>query len=260
MGRPRRKNNNDLVDQDIRELVASVETAPGFSDVYFVERDPVDGLWRMGMQSIDTNESRWSLNLNRLKHRLKKYWKHVLSLSLVVIMLVLVLGKKQRPIPTTNDPLYAPEKATTSIVSESSGNEYQVSELSMTQINNYRAGTALILQIHIMHDDPGSALCDTIGHANGDLDAPPEMCRLDLQHDRFPFEPSADFPFETPWNYSDTHSSILKVRKHFSFVSWAFDRKAPELPLRTTNWEDDNLLSVIVMRHPIVSRFQAHLF
>lgn len=155
------------------------------------------------------------------------------------------------------DPLYQPTKVMTSIKSlHDSSISYTVSELAKLQIENYRTnGSGLILHIHITHH-AGTEFCNRIGHARHDALAPPFACRVDIKTAGLPkknlnFTPDNDFPTNDPWSYEKTAYNIARIKEHFHFLAWEYYVEPPVPDLRSTNWEDPNLLSVIIMRDPI---------
>jgi len=155
------------------------------------------------------------------------------------------------------DPLYQPKKVMTSIKSlRDSSISYTVSELAKLQIENYRTNVSgLILHIHITHH-AGTEFCNRIGHARRDASAPPFACRVDIKTAGLPkknlnFKPDYDFPTNDPWSYEKTAYNIARIKEHFHFLAWEYYVEPPVPDLRSTNWEDPNLLSVIIMRDPI---------
>jgi len=69
--------------------------------------------------------------------------------------------------------------------------------------------------------------------------------------DSFPNYPEFTFPRGNPWTQEDTAKNIAIVRPHFHMVSWEFVKAPLRVPLSDTNWEDPNLVSVIVVRDPL---------
>jgi hypothetical protein len=117
------------------------------------------------------------------------------------------------------------------------------SELAAQQIQNYKDGKGIILGIHITHH-AGTFLCDRVGHAAETRGTPSFACK-DVR-------PQDNVTIKWPgfsWKHNDTANNIELVRPFFHFISWEFGR--PRNPLKDTDWEDPNLVSVIVMREPI---------
>lgn len=151
------------------------------------------------------------------------------------------------------EPLFHPLKSMTTLSSPTTKHSYQVSERAKSQILSYQSGTALILHIHITHHG-GHDFCDLIGHAtgvHGQHGATAYACRVDRHRKEWDFVPDSSFPKHDPWEYNQTSENIKRLRERFHFVSWEYYIQSPSPPLRETNWEDPNLLSVIVMRDPI---------
>lgn len=134
-------------------------------------------------------------------------------------------------------------------------------ELKALQLENYRAGNGLIINVHVAHTG-GSTLCDVFGHAKGTDGAPVAACQY----------PRADqgvnmtaYPAIVPWSSEATAKNVDYVRQFFHFIAWEFleapdqpYRKGinPKLPISSTHWEDPNIVSVLVVRDPI-ERFLA---
>ena len=150
------------------------------------------------------------------------------------------------------DPLYHPTKASTSIESADKSTSYSVSKLAKTQLESYKNGTGLILHIHITHHG-GTTFCSAVGQATNTIGAPPFACTLATQfaREKLDFIPDPEFPMQDPWQYMETARNIAQIRRRFHFLSWEYYFEAPFPPLRETNWEDPNLVSVIIMRDPI---------
>jgi hypothetical protein len=55
-----------------------------------------------------------------------------------------------------------------------------------------------------------------------------------------------------PWEgLSETESWIKKTRPFFHMISWEYGDISPKRNLTLVDWENQNLLSVIIIRHPI---------
>jgi hypothetical protein len=132
-----------------------------------------------------------------------------------------------------------------------------------TQIEHYRAGTGLILNIHLTHH-AGTTMCRVLGHAvdtNSSLTAPGISC-LEASSDQTtsiaPHDLADDWPLlrpwrgRQPWSYHETEHRIVQIRKYFHFVSWESYIEAPKkTPLSATNYEHPNLVSIYVPRDPL---------
>jgi hypothetical protein len=116
------------------------------------------------------------------------------------------------------------------------------SELAEQQIQNYMDGKGIILNIHITHHG-GTSLCRRVGKAPGTRGTPPFACMGYKEKDNV----TIVLP-RLPWKHNNTANNIELLRPFFHFISWEFG--APK-PLKVTDWENPNLVSVIVMREPI---------
>lgn len=124
------------------------------------------------------------------------------------------------------------------------GVAYNVTQQAARQIQHYRQGTGLVVNVHITHHGR-TTVCHTLGHSP-DGKSPSSNCnRPKLQ--------ITDFPARRPWTHAQTTSKINLVRKHYHMVGWEFGflGHLPNPPLRETDWENPNLLSIIVMHDPI---------
>jgi len=115
---------------------------------------------------------------------------------------------------------------------------------------NFQNGTGIMLNIHITHH-AGTTFCAVFKN----LGAPDFACmgiKDDLtEKDAEEWNEKVKFQrHHKPWSYNDTSRNIEIVRKHYRLLSWELGR-APRPPLSVTNWEDPNLVSVIIMRDPL---------
>jgi len=107
-------------------------------------------------------------------------------------------------------------------------------------------------------------MCNVIGRAFGENATPPFACmqvrpvwgsgknpKSEDLRSRVPAYPEFSFPRGNPWRHEDTARNIRIIRPHYHYVSWEFQRAPDEVPLSDTDWENPDLLSVIVMREPI---------
>ena len=125
---------------------------------------------------------------------------------------------------------------------------------AQTQLENYHNGTAIILNLHIVHHG-GTSFCDAIGRSPTAVGSTPAFACWKLS-EASPTEPtlfniSADYPVENPWRREDTAPNIAKVRKHFHMISWEYGHELPEHAIRYTDWDDPNLFSVLIVRDPM---------
>lgn len=114
------------------------------------------------------------------------------------------------------------------------------------QINNYIKGKALALTIHITHH-AGTSLCRAMRRVGP---APAFVCMGKGKTGTWPENTTTSWP----WGYEETGPNIEKLRPFFHFMSWEF--KDWKGSLHNTNWDHENLVSMIPMRHPI-DRFLA---
>jgi len=117
-------------------------------------------------------------------------------------------------------------------------------DIKELQLENYRRGTALMINVHITHHG-GTTFCGAVGHALNKT-APNFACLANRPND----DVSLNYLKHRPWSYYETAENIYQVRQHFHMISWEF-RKHPIPALQETNWEDPNLFSVIIMRDPM---------
>jgi hypothetical protein len=132
-----------------------------------------------------------------------------------------------------------------------------LSQRTQTQIENYKNGKGIMLNIHITHHG-GTSVCGLLGKArNARLPAPSFAC---LMREKVPthLTPEGLNPSADPWNDNETAAMIKGVLPYFHMISWEYsNRHLPRSPpLSATHWEDPNLLSIFVIREPI-SRMMA---
>jgi len=122
--------------------------------------------------------------------------------------------------------------------------------IAARQVQSYRRGTGLVVSVHITHHG-GTALCHAIGRATGGTTgkgAPSFACMNVRTRDKA-FRDSR-YPRHRPWRRDETASNIALARRYFHFVSWEFGLSRKKFRLDETDWEDPNLVSVVVMRDP----------
>ena len=125
--------------------------------------------------------------------------------------------------------------------------------IKQQQIANYIKGTAIIRNIHITHH-AGTSVCGQMaklgptpgfacmgkGKGNATLEHPwPSDEALETSHIGL-YHPE----------YNDTAAWVAFWRPYFHFMSMEY-RYYPKPSLHTTNWEYENLVSMIVMRDPM---------
>lgn len=124
------------------------------------------------------------------------------------------------------------------------------------QKNNYINGTGIILNIHLTHH-AGTAFCRKM---KGVGPVPVKWCDepdneqiQELSINMTAYEPAkAKY---RPWRHDTTSQNIAIVRKYFHVISWEWGGSIKPFPIpslhHSTNWEDPNLVSVMIIRHPI---------
>mmetsp|Transcript_13242 Transcript_13242/g.28013 ORF Transcript_13242/g.28013 Transcript_13242/m.28013 type:complete len:1066 (+) Transcript_13242:175-3372(+) len=122
-------------------------------------------------------------------------------------------------------------------------------EIRAVQISNYRAGKALLLNVHITHH-AGTTFCDAMKQLGP---APAFACMRD-DRDRDEWPPSLDH--HRPWTRDETDGNAIALRKAYHFLSWEFGI-LPPTPLKDVDWESPHLVSVILMRDPLERRLAA---
>lgn len=105
------------------------------------------------------------------------------------------------------------------------------------QIKRYISGDALLLNIHITHH-AGTTFCGKIGNLGP---RPKFAC---MRGDNWP----QNVTKKKSWSNKETATMVQQIRPYFHMVSWEFQKCGN---LHDTNWEYENLVSVIVMRHPL---------
>ena len=119
--------------------------------------------------------------------------------------------------------------------------EYEFSDVAIQQIQSYREGSGLLLNLHITHH-AGTTICRRVGRVRG---APGLHCNHPKPEDN-----ATDFPNYDPWEHNMTSTNIRLAKKYYNFIAWEHNH-APVRPFTETNWQDPNLVSLIVMRDPI---------
>ena len=120
------------------------------------------------------------------------------------------------------------------------------------QIRNYINGTAIIRNIHITHH-AGTSVCGQmkklgptpafacIGKGKGNDTIWPSEAAIEASH----LDMNQGLKH---WEYNDTETWVKFWRPYFHFISMEFRSFGN---LHTTNWEYENLVSMIVMRDPL---------
>lgn len=141
-----------------------------------------------------------------------------------------------------------------------------MTQTKQTQIENYRKGTALMLNVHATHH-AGTSFCSRIGRIGGKNHsaAPGFACMHDKDH-VFPSPEergcSGDEFCKTfdemskkykPWSEEQTGPFVEAIRPYFHMTSWEFSKPSmiQDHHLDDPDWDYPNLLSVIITRHPL---------
>jgi hypothetical protein len=118
--------------------------------------------------------------------------------------------------------------------------------LAQVQAANYRNHTGIVLNLHITHHG-GTTFC---GAFSGSPDAvgsvPSYSCWKVKSEDNV----TTEYPHFNPWSHTMTARNVAIVRQYFHMISWEY-KKPPNPPIFWTNWEDENIFSVIIMRDPM---------
>lgn len=131
-------------------------------------------------------------------------------------------------------------------VEQSAGKkQYSRDDIRQQQIKNYLSGNALLVNFHITHH-AGTSLCHW-AKVNGPV--PSFAC---MGGDNIPasLKHGIDRKY-SPWTFNETDYYVPVIRQHFHYISW--DWGVIKLPgsLNETHWEHPNLISIIVLRHPL---------
>jgi hypothetical protein len=119
------------------------------------------------------------------------------------------------------------------------------SSIKIRQIENYRKGHGLMLDFHITHH-AGTTLCFW-AKKNGPC--PEFACMVGKN---VPSNLSGGLgPRHTPWKYNKTDYWIRTIQPVFHYISWEYGLNPLVRSVNDTNWEHPELVSIIVMRHPI---------
>lgn len=136
------------------------------------------------------------------------------------------------------------------------------------QIENYRKGKALILNVHVTHH-AGTAICSRVGFhgINGDTSPsfacmvdkanvmPEKVCLPETERNKTTKD-CYTLPdmvrFNAPWTHDDTGLFIGLIRPYFHFVSMEYAGPGRmKVPFNETNLEHPFLLPIVITRDPI---------
>ena len=122
--------------------------------------------------------------------------------------------------------------------------QHSFSDLQQKQIEQYKAGRALMINVHITHH-AGTTFCSEMKRWGP---VPQFACMGgDNWHEH---EEIAAWHKDRPWNATATAPRVDAVRQWFHMISWEFGN-IPSPPLQETDWEYENILSVYITRNPI---------
>lgn len=137
----------------------------------------------------------------------------------------------------------------------SNNNGKNFTDVQQRQIRSYLAGTALMVNVHITHHG-GTAFCAVVGRATAA--APDFACAEDRTNTtgrgKYRYRGRVVYSTVDPWrSEKETSQRIqeIRLRHGYSMVAWEYDRQPRRSPLAATHWEHPDLVSVVVMRHPV---------
>jgi len=159
-----------------------------------------------------------------------------------------------------NAPITGDRPLTASDIASSRGPRLFASRRKQLQVGNYINGTGLLVNVHITHVG-GTTFCNVIGRAPGANSSPPFACMLLKRYkdnitttlrSAAPEYPEYDFPRDpNPWAKNETDRNIAIVRRFFHMVAWEFQKAPNRVAVEDADWENPNIVSVIIMRDPI---------
>jgi hypothetical protein len=125
------------------------------------------------------------------------------------------------------------------------GQAVELTPLQELQVQNYKEGSVLILHFHITHHG-GTTACYW---ARGNGPVPKFEC---MAGENVPsYLSNFSDVDELPWSSNQTDFYVRELRKYFHFVSWEFNWQTLGSSLNDTNFENPNLVSIIIMRNPL---------
>jgi hypothetical protein len=125
------------------------------------------------------------------------------------------------------------------------GQVFELTPLQELQVQNYKEGSALMLNFHITHHG-GTTACYW-ARENGPV--PKFACMAGANVPSY-LSNFSDVG-ELPWSSNQTDFYVRELRKYFHFVSWEFNWQTLGSSLNDTNLEHPNLVSIIIMRNPL---------
>ena len=207
---------------------------------------------RQSSHQLDTN------GIASIHRTRKSFFPHYSIIVLLLSLAVLIAITFITPNQDTNreeDDMNIEATSVESLVSTIRFREEAVQPTQVRQkIAHYRAGSGIILNVHVVHHG-GTSFCANIGRATGipGNRTTPSMACMNIRGDEqtpVPFNQTS-YPDGNPWKYNDTGKNIEIVSQYFHMISWEYRYPPLKFPLREMNWEHTKLISVVVMRDPI---------
>jgi hypothetical protein len=161
------------------------------------------------------------------------------------------------------------------------GGDVNLTGRQLEQVRSFRSGRGMILHLHVTHH-AGTTFCHALGAASAaatiagardsqSLDsssttpskppssarlatgAPPFACRIDRKIDTLHANVTSDprFSSRVPWWHNETQSMIDVLRPYYHMVSFEFGYNRPSIRLQNTDWDNPNIVSVFLTRHPL---------
>eukprot|EP00545_Synedropsis_sp_CCMP1620_P000905 CAMPEP_0119030246 /NCGR_PEP_ID=MMETSP1176-20130426/40935_1 /TAXON_ID=265551 /ORGANISM="Synedropsis recta cf, Strain CCMP1620" /LENGTH=305 /DNA_ID=CAMNT_0006986613 /DNA_START=2063 /DNA_END=2980 /DNA_ORIENTATION=- len=114
-------------------------------------------------------------------------------------------------------------------------------EVAQRQIENYNHGKAIILNVHVTHH-AGTTLCFKMKQWGP---TPDFYC---MGGANWPETIKKQFG----WTHNETPGMVKALRNHFHMISWEAGFESHYVPdLTTTDWEYNELVSVVIIRDPM---------
>lgn len=126
-----------------------------------------------------------------------------------------------------------------------------LTDRQLERVQNYKAESGLILHLHLTHH-AGTNFCHTLGTSIGHH-SPDFACRIDSHVEELDPALTSDprFMSRVPWHSNETQGMIELIRPFYHMISIEFGFQVPPFRLQETDWENPNLLSVFITRHPL---------
>jgi hypothetical protein len=112
------------------------------------------------------------------------------------------------------------------------------------QIQNYKHGRSLIMNVHITHH-AGTTMCNAMKQAGK---SPAFACMRGSNDEEFNNTKKFNIDHTNSWSYQDTAINVEAIRPYFHYISMEYRGWGN---LHRHNWEYDHIVSTIVMKHPI---------